>query len=103
MMTDRIRMIAGAWLIGMTGLSIGRGDVQLSPVISENAVLQRDARVPVWGWADPGEVIAVTFAGQSRSSTADRFGHWRVELDPIDRREAGWVRTLSPSERSRYR
>ncbi len=27
----------------------------------------------------------------------------RVELNPIDKREAGWARTLTPSERSRYR
>ncbi len=27
----------------------------------------------------------------------------RVELNPMDRREAGWARTFSPSGRSRYR
>jgi len=60
-----------------------RGEVQLSSVIGDHCVLQRGVKVPVWGRARPGEKIAVTFAGQSKSAAADRFGRWRIQLDPM--------------------
>ena len=34
----------------------------LHPLFTDHAVLQRDARVPVWGWAKPGTKIMVMFA-----------------------------------------
>ena len=35
------------------------GDVRLPAILSDNMVLQRDAAVPIWGWANPGEEISV--------------------------------------------
>ena len=46
-------------------------------------VLQRDKPVPVWGKADPGEKVAVGFAEQEKSTTADENGSWQVSLDPL--------------------
>ncbi|MDR1009577.1 MAG: hypothetical protein LBM04_00320 [Opitutaceae bacterium] len=46
-------------------------------------VLQRDTPVPVWGLADPGEQVTVTFAGQTKTATAGADGKWRVDLDKI--------------------
>jgi sialate O-acetylesterase len=60
-----------------------RADVRLPAVISNHMVLQRDAVVPVWGWADAGEKITVAFAGQTRTATAAADGAWRVTLDPL--------------------
>ncbi len=60
-----------------------RARVQLSAVFGDNCVLQRGVNVPVWGRAEPGEKIEVIFAGQTRSTTADRFGCWRVELEAM--------------------
>lgn len=37
-------------------------------VISDAMVLQRDRSVPIWGWADPGEIVTVGFAGTSSRS-----------------------------------
>ena len=39
--------------------------------------------MPVWGWAEPGEQIAVEFAGQKKSTVADADGKWLVQLDPL--------------------
>ena len=33
--------------------------------------LQRQMKVPVWGWAKPSSKVTVTFAGQEKSATAD--------------------------------
>lgn len=46
-------------------------------------VLQRDARVPVWGRAAAGEEVTVTFRGQRVSARADGTGRWRAELAPM--------------------
>lgn len=45
-------------------------------------MLQRDTDVPVWGTADTGEKITVTFAGQSATTTA-QDGRWMVRLKPM--------------------
>ncbi len=59
-------------------------EVSLPNVFGDHMVLQRDQKDPVWGWADPGEAITVTIAGQSHKTTADADGKWRVELDPME-------------------
>jgi len=55
-------------------------NVVLAPLFTDNAVLQRDKPVPVWGTADAGEKITVAFAGQTLATTADAAGQWRVQL-----------------------
>jgi sialate O-acetylesterase len=55
-------------------------NVVLAPLFTDNAVLQRDKPVPVWGTADAGEAVTVAFAGQSVATTADATGKWSVAL-----------------------
>ena len=55
--------------------------VRLPAVLSDHAVLQRAASVPVWGWADPQEAVTVEFGKQSASTRAGADGRWRVALD----------------------
>lgn len=54
-----------------------------SPLFSDHAVLQRGAAVPVWGTAEAGEKITVSYRGVSASAVADSSGHWRVALPPL--------------------
>lgn len=63
-------------------------DVVLPDILSDNMVLQRGVPVPIWGKADPGERVTVSFADQTRSVTADSQGRWRVALDPMKVRTA---------------
>ena len=67
-------LACGGWL---------RADVSLASLFQDHAVLQRDKPVPVWGWADPGEAVTVTFAGQEAKTVADASGRWRVDLAPL--------------------
>jgi len=46
-------------------------------------VLQQGMKIPVWGWAAPGEQVTVSIAGQELNSTADKNGLWQVILDPL--------------------
>jgi sialate O-acetylesterase len=55
-------------------------DVKLPAIFSDHMVLQRDVEAPVWGWADAGEKVTVSFAGQNKSTTADATGKWSVKL-----------------------
>jgi hypothetical protein len=38
--------------------------IELGAPFRDNAVLQRDMKVPVWGWSDAGNSVTVEFAGQ---------------------------------------
>ena len=59
------------------------GEVTLAPLFRDNAVLQRDKPVPVWGRATPGEKVTVSFAGQIVSNVADGNGYWSIVLDAM--------------------
>lgn len=60
-----------------------RADVRLPAVISDHMVLQQDIAAPIWGWADNGEEVTVSIAGQSKSVKADADGKWMVKLDKL--------------------
>ncbi len=62
---------------------VARADVKPSALFADHAVLQRDKPVPVWGIADPGEKVSVTFAGHTAGTIADTAGRWRVELPAL--------------------
>ncbi len=55
-------------------------EVKLSKLFSDHMVLQRDQTVPVWGWAEPGETVTVSFAGQSVTGQAGADRTWMVKL-----------------------
>jgi sialate O-acetylesterase len=57
--------------------------VTLPDVIGNSMVLQREQRVPIWGKADPGESVTVSFAKQSKSATADKDGKWVIRLNAM--------------------
>jgi sialate O-acetylesterase len=66
-------------------------DVKLPAVISDNMVIQQGMKVPIWGWAEPGERIHIStswpetltssYAG-SYTCTTDKDGKWVVKIDP---------------------
>jgi len=46
-------------------------------------VLQRNQPINVWGWADPGEQVKVTFDGNRYKTVADVSGNWIIKMDPL--------------------
>ena len=71
--------------------------VTLAGPFSDGAVLQREMRVPVWGTANPGERVRVSFAGQTVESVANPNGAWRVDLAPMEACREGRVLSVSGS------
>lgn len=54
----------------------------LPKVLSDHMVVQRDLPVHVWGMAQPGEQVSVTFRSETKSATAGKLGRWGVYLKP---------------------
>ncbi len=69
-------------ILGLTVLLSAslRADVRLAAIFSDHAVLQRDKPLPVWGSANPGEVVEVRLGREKASSPADEKGRWQVTL-----------------------
>jgi sialate O-acetylesterase len=60
-------------------------------------VLQQDSDLPVWGWADPGEQVTVSFADASVKASADNEGKWKVNLPKMDIQREGQTLTVKGS------
>ncbi len=61
-----------------------RADVEVAGVFGDHMVLQRDEKVAIWGTADAGEEVSVTFAEQTEKTRAADDGKWSVTLGPFD-------------------
>ena len=74
---DKIRLGVAVLLCFCTALQTD-AKVKLPALISDGMVLQREQPVKVWGTADAGERVSVTFMKKKYAATADNNGHWNV-------------------------
>ena len=56
--------------------------IALPAILSDHAVLQRQAPIHIWGWADPNETITAHFHQQSVTAHANAAGEWTLWLMP---------------------
>ncbi len=85
-MTQRLILRGVACLGALTLLATQPGlaaELEFHPLFSDHAILQQELPLPVWGWADPGTEVVVTFGNQSRTTTTDAKGRWLTVLDPL--------------------
>jgi len=54
--------------------------VRMPQLFQSGMVLQRGKPIPVWGWADKGEQVSITFNKKTYTTTADENGSWRFDL-----------------------
>src|SRR3954471_20737508 len=80
-MIQRLLLTTFVWL--MLGNPL-RADVKPAALFSDHMVIQQDAPVPVWGWADPNERVTVTIGEQKQSATAGADGKWSLKLSPLN-------------------
>lgn len=83
-------------LLAAKGLTLNAAEFKLACLFTDHAVLQCDAAVPVWGWADAGTEVTVEFAGQKKTAIADAAGKWLVKLDAL--KASADARTLLVTE-----
>ena len=59
-------------------------DINLPALISDNMVLLQDSDANVWGTADPGEQVKVTYGDKTERTKAGADGRWSVKLEDLD-------------------
>ena len=70
--------------------------VTLPSLFSDNMILQRNQKLPVWGWAAKGEKVNLSFKNQHLSAKAGPDGKWQLTLEP---EPAGGPFTLTVSSK----
>jgi len=58
-------------------------NIHLPRVFSDNMVMQREIKVPVWGTAEPGGSVTVQFGKQIKRTRVSDQGKWRIDLAPL--------------------
>lgn len=58
----------------------GFAEVRLPKLVSDGMVLQRESPLKIWGWASPGEKVALRFLNQSYSTVTHADGGWNILL-----------------------
>src|SRR5687768_1919679 len=56
--------------------------VQLPALVSDNAVLQRNTEINLFGYAAPGEKVTMLFDGKTASAITNQDGRWTITLSP---------------------
>jgi sialate O-acetylesterase len=57
--------------------------VRLPRFVRDSMVVQRDAKLKIWGWAAKGEKVNVTFNGKKFKTTTGSDGKWLLWLTPV--------------------
>jgi sialate O-acetylesterase len=81
MVRSVVSIVVCAVSLGFAGTA--RSAVKLPALISEGMVLQQKVPVRIWGSADEGEKVSVSFRGQTAETVA-KDGRWSVVLRPLE-------------------
>ncbi len=57
--------------------------LSLHNLFQSNMVLQREKPITIWGWAEPGEDVTVSFGGQTQKTKAGADRSWKVSLQAM--------------------
>ena len=70
-----------AWLLLLISVT-AEAQVKLSPLFSDNMVLQQQTEAPIWGSARPGKTVEITTSWDRKEYTvkADGQGRWKTEV-----------------------
>src|SRR6185369_12704560 len=74
--------IARTLALSIVAAVCGRAEIKLPYLIADHMVVQRGLPVHIWGKADPGESVSITFRGANRTAITDALGRWSVYLPP---------------------
>jgi sialate O-acetylesterase len=80
----KARTIVVLFGIALFWAALAQANVTPASLFQDHMVLQRQMKVPILGTAAAGEQVTVTFAGQTKTATADAAGKWSVKLDSLE-------------------
>ena len=90
MMTKRTFFFFAALIVWSTSF----GAVQLPQLFQSGMVLQRGKPIPVWGTANPQELVSVSWQKKTYTALAGADGRWRIDL-PATKAGGPYVLTVS--------
>src|SRR5262245_44977777 len=75
-----MRRFLTATIILLAISSPSLADLKLHPLFTDRGVLQRGRGIVVWGTADAGADVTVSFRQERVTGKADETGKWKIEL-----------------------
>ncbi|MGC8669464.1 MAG: sialate O-acetylesterase [Chthonomonadales bacterium] len=96
-----LRVLGAACILSFTASACAQ-PVQpfLSPLFTDNMVLQRGMRDPVWGWTTPGATVTVEVAGKRATAVADASGKWMARIGPFSAGGPFTLNVKGPEQRT---
>lgn len=67
-------------LTAILSFSLSVADIRLPVIFQHHMVLQRDKPLTLWGFADPGERVAVILKDETYQTTAAKDGKWKLQI-----------------------
>ena len=61
----------------------GFSQIRLPRLVSDGMVLQRDAKVKIWGYASPGETVKISFQDYQETTEAGSSGEWYFQFNDL--------------------
>ena len=58
-------------------------NITMNPLFTDNMVLQQKRDIPIWGMAEPGGEVVVSFDEQQKRVIVDDNGKWKVSLSLV--------------------
>lgn len=70
-------------ILGLFFLQTVNSQVKLPRLVRDSMILQRNAKINIWGWASANERITIKFNGKSYKATTGADSKWLVQLQPM--------------------
>jgi sialate O-acetylesterase len=83
MKTSFLKAVTLLFLLNVLGES-GKSQVKLPPFFKNKMVLQKGIKIPVWGWASPGEKVTVSLDKNSVTTRTGKDGKWKISLPEMN-------------------
>lgn len=68
------------FIIGFIAPQIVFGQIRLPRLVRDSMILQRDAKINIWGWASKGEKVNIKFNNKNYKTVTDAKGKWILQL-----------------------
>ncbi|MFK7911854.1 MAG: sialate O-acetylesterase [Akkermansiaceae bacterium] len=87
------KSLCGAGLI-LAISSAATAEIKMPAFFSDGMILQQETGTEIWGTADAGQKITVSFAGKTETATAGKQGEWSVALKGLKATKEGGSLTV---------
>lgn len=75
-----MRHILSLFIFALFSVAVSAQTLRLPRFFADGMVMQRDSKLPVWGWGEPGQTIKVNLNGKNVFGKVNANGEWKVYL-----------------------